>query len=130
MSNPGTGTRSDNERRERTLIYWILAFARMTAVFRTTVLFCFSSVPSVTVFGYHTAYASGKLLLSCWPAHTAGNSMVQGHSGKVIAVLFFLGGAAVIGSLLHPVVNMPLLLGGAFLLLVALILLILALRRI
>lgn len=56
--------------------------------------------------------------------------MVQGHSGKVIAVLFFLGGAAVIGSLLHPAVNMPLLLGGAFLLLVALILLVLALLRI
>ena len=56
--------------------------------------------------------------------------MARGHTGKVIAVLFFLGGAAVIGSLLHPAINMPLLLGGTFLLLVALILLIRALSSI
>jgi hypothetical protein len=55
---------------------------------------------------------------------------LEKRAGRIIAILFFLGGAAVIGSLLHPAINMPLLLGGAFLLLVALIQLIRALSRI
>lgn len=64
------------------------------------------------------------------PDDTNEGIILQKHSGRIIALLFFLGGGAVIGSLLHPAINMPLLMGGAFLLLVALILLIRALSRI
>lgn len=56
--------------------------------------------------------------------------MARRHAGKVIAVLFFLGGAAIIRSLMTPAINMPFFLAGTFLLLVTLILLILALLRI
>lgn len=56
--------------------------------------------------------------------------MARGHAGRGIAVLFFLGGAAVIRSLMTPAVDMPYFLIGLFLLLVALILLIRALLRI
>lgn len=56
--------------------------------------------------------------------------MAQQSAGRVIAVLFFLGGTAIIRSLLRPAINMPFLLAGTFLLLVALILLIRALSRI
>jgi len=64
------------------------------------------------------------------PDDTNKGIILQKHSGRTIALLFFLGGAAVIGSLLHPAINMPLLMGGTFLLLVALILLIRALSHI
>jgi|GEM_PF-4654860 len=56
--------------------------------------------------------------------------MARQRSGKIIAVLFFLGGAAVIRSLIHPAVDMPFMVTGMFLLLVAVILLIRALTRI
>lgn len=56
--------------------------------------------------------------------------MAQHQTGRILAVLFFLGGAAIIRSLMRPAVNMPFLMTGMFLLLVAVILLIRALTRI
>jgi len=56
--------------------------------------------------------------------------MARQRSGKILAVLFFLGGAAVIRSLIRPAVDMPFLMTGLFLLLISVILLIRALTRI
>lgn len=56
--------------------------------------------------------------------------MPDRKTGRIIAVLFFLGGAAVIRSLLRPAVDMPFMVTGLFLLLVAMILLIRAVMRI